>query len=201
MTFKLHLTPTLVCLGKKFCLDPSLRWKLLPIGPKTHPKSRNTKKHRVYTSFSTSSRQCFAFFPVTRVRNPTEIVQNILDFPPVNQEHLVWQTAARAAIIAPRHVLFPCKRGRTTKQKTKTQNFFLTALAGQSSQRRVPPIPGTHGTNADLLWNETENGRFVPGTDPGLSQGRGPFIPGTGPLFVPNTVLPKMFMFIGFVLA
>ena len=48
-----------------------------------------------------------------------------------------------------------------------------------------------------LLWNSKEKGRFVPGT--------GPILPGEGShlsqgrfLFVPETVPPKMFMFIGF---
>ena len=33
------------------------------------------KKHRVYTNFFEEFARTFALFPVTRVRNPTEIVQ------------------------------------------------------------------------------------------------------------------------------
>ena len=53
---------------------------------------------------------------------------------------------------------------------------------------------------ATLLCNYAENGRFVPGTGPGLSQERVPFVP-EGPEKVPvcppDTVPPKMCMFIG----
>ena len=38
-------------------------------GPNPHPKSRNTKKHRVYTNFFEKFSRTCAFFPVTRVRN------------------------------------------------------------------------------------------------------------------------------------
>ena len=38
-----------------------------------------------------------------------------------------------------------------------------------------------------LLWNSTENSRFVPGTGPGLSQGRVPVCPRDGSRFVPGT--------------
>ena len=43
-------------------------------GPKPHPKSRNTKKHRVYANFLEKFARTFAFFPVTRVGNATGIV-------------------------------------------------------------------------------------------------------------------------------
>ena len=66
---------------------------------------------------------------------------------------------------------------------------------------KPPPVPGTNGTK----W------RFYCGIKQrkaGLSQGRVPFCPGEGShlsqgrfLFVPDTVPPKMFMFIGFFLA
>ena len=46
--------------------------------PKPTPKSRNTKKHSVYTNFFEKFARTVAFFPVTRVRNPTEIVQKNL---------------------------------------------------------------------------------------------------------------------------
>ena len=44
-------------------------------GPKTHPKSRNTKKCRVYANFFEKFARTFPCFPATRVRNPTKIVQ------------------------------------------------------------------------------------------------------------------------------
>ena len=46
--------------------------------PKPNPKSRNTKKHCVYTNFFKKFARTFAFFPVTRVRNPLEILQRNL---------------------------------------------------------------------------------------------------------------------------
>ena len=80
----------------------------------------------------------------------------------------------------------------------KHVNIFLTALAGQSSQGQTPTCPRTNGTK----W------RFycaIKQRKAGLSQGRVPFCPGEGSrlsqgrfLFVPDTVPPKMFMFIGF---
>ena len=48
------------------------------MGPKSHPKSGNTKKHRVHTNFSEKFARTLAFLPVIRVRNPTGIVQNNL---------------------------------------------------------------------------------------------------------------------------
>ena len=47
-------------------------------GAKTEPKSRNTKKRRVYANFFEKFTRTFAFVPVTRVRNATEIVQKNL---------------------------------------------------------------------------------------------------------------------------
>ena len=62
-------------------------------------------------------------------------------------------------------------------------NIFLTALAGQSSQGRSPARPrDKRDKMAILLWKSTENGCFVPGTGPGLSQGRIPLVPGTVPV-------------------
>ena len=45
-------------------------------GRKAQPKSRNTKIHHVHTNFFEKFARTFAFFPVTQVRNPKEIVQN-----------------------------------------------------------------------------------------------------------------------------
>ena len=68
---------------------------------------------------------------------------------------------------------------------------YLTALAGQSSQGRTPTRPKDKRDEMTiLLWNSAGNGRFAPGTGPGLSKGRFPF--------VPDTVPPNMFMFIVF---
>ena len=89
------------------------------------------------------------------------------------------------------------------KKKTinrKHINIFLTALVGQSSQGRTPTRPrDKQDKMAILLWNLPWKGRFVPGTGPILSRGGVPFVPGTVP--VPETVPPKMFMFIGIFLA
>ena len=60
-------------------------------------------------------------------------------------------------------------------------NIFPTALAGQSSRGRTPPVPGTNGTK----W------RFYCGIKQrkaGLSQGRGPILSRGGVPFVPGTV-------------
>ena len=89
---------------------------------------------------------------------------------------------------------------------TKHRNMFLTSLAGQLSQGQTGTRPkDKQDKMATLLWNSTENGRFVPGTGPSLSQERVPVCPRKGSrlsqgrfLFVPDTVQPKMFMFIGF---
>ena len=80
-------------------------------------------------------------------------------------------------------------------------NIFLTALAGQSSQGRTP----THPRDKRTKW------RFYCGSKQetaALSQGRVPICPREGSrlsqgqfLFVPDTVRPQMFMFIGFFLA
>ena len=48
-------------------------------GPKSPPKSRNAnEKHRVCANFFEKCARTFAFFPVTRVRNPTGIAQKNL---------------------------------------------------------------------------------------------------------------------------
>ena len=47
---------------------------ILLLTPKPNPL-RNTKKHRAYTNFFENFARTFAFFPLTRVKNPTEIVQ------------------------------------------------------------------------------------------------------------------------------
>ena len=60
-------------------------------------------------------------------------------------------------------------------------NIFLTALAGQSSQGRTPTRPrDKRDKMAILLWNSTENSRFVPGIGPTLFQGRVPVCPRDG---------------------
>ena len=90
--------------------------------------------------------------------------------------------------------------GAKKTNKQKTHKHFLTALGGQSSQGRTPTRPrDKRDKMAILLWNSTEKGQFVPVTGPILSRGGVPFVPGTV-LFVPDTVPPKMFMFIGFFL-
>ena len=77
-------------------------------------------------------------------------------------------------------------------------NVFLTALAGQSSQGRTPTHPRDKRDKMEvLLWKQTGNGRFVPGTGPNSSQGGVPFVPGTLPV-CPRHLRPKMFMLIGF---
>ena len=82
--------------------------------------------------------------------------------------------------------------------RPKHINIILTALAGQSSQRQTPTRPrDKRDKMAILLWNSTEKGRFVPGTGPILS-GEGSHLSQGRCLFVPDTVPPKMFMFIGF---
>ena len=91
------------------------------------------------------------------------------------------------------------KRKENNKQKSsKHMNIFLTALADSPPREEPPPVPGTNGTK----W------RFYCGIrqkTAGLSQGRVPICPREGSrlsqgwfLFVPDTVPPKMFMFIGF---
>ena len=47
-------------------------------GPQTHTKSRDTKKNAAFTRTFSKVRVNFAFFPVTRVRSPTAIVQKNL---------------------------------------------------------------------------------------------------------------------------
>ena len=54
------------------------RKTLLNRGPKTHPKSRNTKKPPCLRELFQKVRANFCCFPVTRVRNPTKIVQKNL---------------------------------------------------------------------------------------------------------------------------
>ena len=82
--------------------------------------------------------------------------------------------------------------GDKNKMNRKHINTFLTALAGQSSQGRTSTRPRTK-------W------RFYCGIKQktaGLSQGRVPICSREGSrlsqgrfLFVPDTILPKMFMF------
>ena len=85
--------------------------------------------------------------------------------------------------------------------KQKTHKHFSGGPCGTIVPGTNPhPSPGTNGTK----W------RFYCGIKQrkaGLSQGRVPFCPGEGShlsqgpfLFVPDTVPPKMFMFIGFFL-
>ena len=81
---------------KSFCSNPSFHGEKVAIsreresyfqgkivpqreifrGPKTHPKSRNTKKNGAFKrTFFEKFARTFAFFPVMRVRNPAEVVQ------------------------------------------------------------------------------------------------------------------------------
>ena len=70
--------------------------------------------------------------------------------------------------------------GPKKANKQKTHKHFSDGPCGTI-------VPGTNPTRprdrwdkmAMLLWNSTENGRFVPGTGPNLSQGGVPFVPGT----------------------
>ena len=90
---KIRLGPRQKCLVLSDPLSSGRNWSR---GPNTHPQSRNTKKKRVYTNVFEKFVQTFACYPVTRVRNPTEIVQKNLfrwtfiyggffrvDFPPL----------------------------------------------------------------------------------------------------------------------
>ena len=73
--------------------------------------------------------------------------------------------------------------------------FFLTALVGQSSQGRIPPVPGTNGTKWQFSCGIKQK-------TAGLSQRQVPICPDGSRLgrflFVPDTIPPKRFMFIGF---
>ena len=91
--------------------------------------------------------------------------------------------------------------GRKKPINRKHINIFLMALAGRSSQGRTPTRPRFQtGQNGDLSveFNRKrpvcprDRPQFVPGMGSRLSQGRF--------LFVPDTVPPEMFMFIGFFL-
>ena len=46
--------------------------------PKPTQNPEIPKKHRVYTNFIEKFARTFPYFPVTRVRNPTEIIQKNL---------------------------------------------------------------------------------------------------------------------------
>ena len=81
---------------------------------------------------------------------------------------------------------------RKEPMNTKRINISLMALAGQSSQARTPTHARDKRDKMPIsLWNLAETAS--------LSQGRVPFVPGRF-LFFLNTVPPKMFMFIGFLL-
>ena len=54
----------------KFSLEPFFK-------PNQNPEI-TTRQHRIYTNFFEKFARTFAFFPVTRIRNPTEIVQKNL---------------------------------------------------------------------------------------------------------------------------
>ena len=94
-----------------------------------------------------------------------------------------------------------CILGAKKRINMKHINIFLTAFAGHRPRDEPPPVPGTNGTK----W------RFYCGIKQrkaSLSQGRVPFCPGERShlsqgrfLFVPDTIPPKMFMFIVFFLA
>ena len=86
---------------------------------------------------------------------------------------------------------------RKNANKKKHISIFLTALPGQSSQGRTSTHPRDKRDKlAILLWNSTENGRFVPRAKDGSW-----FVPGVPRLsqrrflFVPNSVPPTMLRF------
>ena len=60
---------------------------------------------------------------------------------------------------------------------------FLLLVTNRSFQGRTPTRPRDKRDKMPiLLWNSTENGRFVLGTGPSLSQGQVLFVPGTVPV-------------------
>ena len=72
--------------------------------------------------------------------------------------------------------------------KTKHINIFLMALAGQSFQGQTGTCARyKRDKMATLLWNETDDSRFVPWTGPCLSHGRVPVCPRHRSRFVPWT--------------
>ena len=89
-------------------------------------------------------------------------------------------------------------KSRLSLGAKKNPNKFRRPLWGNRPRDEPPPVPGTNGTK----W------RFYCGIQQkkaGLSQERVPICPGEGSrlsqgrfLFVPDTVLHKLFMFIGF---
>ena len=85
--------------------------------------------------------------------------------------------------------------GRKKPINRKHINIFLTALVGQSSlgTKNPHPFQGQTGQNGDFTVELNRKRPVCPGEGSRLSQGR--FV------FVPDTVPPKMFMFIGFFLA
>ena len=91
---------------------------------------------------------------------------------------------------------------RKKPRNRKHINIFLTALVGQSSQGRTPTRPRDKRDKMARFYCGIKQRKA------GLSQGRVPFCPGEGShlsqgrfLFVPDTVPPKMFMFIGLFLS
>ena len=92
--------------------------------------------------------------------------------------------------------------GGKKTNKQKTHKHFSDGPCGAIVPGTNPhPSQGQTGQNGNFTveFNRErpvcprDGSHFVPGTGPGLSQGRF--------LFVPNTVPPKMFMFIGLILA
>ena len=68
--------------------------------------------------------------------------------------------------------------GRTKNNKHKTHKHFSYSPCGTIVPKTSRPRE-KRDKMAILLWSSPEQGRFVPGTGPGLSQGRVPFVPGT----------------------
>ena len=70
--------------------------------------------------------------------------------------------------------------GEKKPRNTKHINIFLKGLAGQSSRGQTGTRPRDKRDKMSiLLWNSTENGRFVPAMGPNMSQGWVAFVPGT----------------------
>ena len=87
----------------------------------------------------------------------------------------------------PKHLLncdYPQEMfGSKKTNKQKTHKYLSDGPCGTIVQGRTPTRPrDKRDKMAILLCNETEKGRFVPGTGPILSRGGVPFVPGTVPV-------------------
>ena len=152
-------------------------------------KGSNTEKSEALfqTDFCATILKGISFFlcvaSLSRVRPLSRPISNlsILPYP------------LQGAFPLQRRVILRSKMGGGKKPKnTKHINIFLSPLAGQSSQVRTSTCPrDKRDQMAMLLWNLTDNGRFVPGTDPGLFQGGVPFVPGLVPLCPEHRPRPK----------